>query len=153
MHKVNGIIYGFIDENNVISLNSEKPNTNTPIYLFGLLWLDKIRESLPELYLKGIELILKSHFWDDVKNDPENLNLSYELKVNNALACAIANKGERINRELGLGNSLFEWRTNLRKDIGANFGIENITVERISTFDLDTFTSIAASELLGGEKL
>ena len=77
LHKVNGIIYGFIDENNVIYLNSEKSNLNTPMYLFGLLWIDKIKDSLPELYSKAVELIIKSYYWQEVKDDPENINLTY----------------------------------------------------------------------------
>ena len=123
------------------------------MYLFGLLWIDKIKESLPELYSKGVELIIKSNYWQEVKNDPENINLSYNEIVYNSLATAIGDKGEKINREFGLGNSLFEWRTNLWKDIGINIGINNLTNERIATFDLDTFTNIAVCELLSGEKL
>ena len=68
---------GFTDLNtNTVYLNSDKVKLDTPIHEFAEIYMDGIRRTEKELYQKGIDLISDSEYFNELKNDPENKDIS-----------------------------------------------------------------------------
>lgn len=53
-----------------ILLNAEKLNPNTPVHEYTHLWDRACRESNPELWSRGVELMRRTSVWKEVENDP-----------------------------------------------------------------------------------
>ena len=147
----NGIVYGFVTGDTVY-LNPEKQSLNTPIHEFGHLWVSQIKKYFPDLWEKGKELFLQSNYLRVVQEDPNYRHLDLDGQVDEAMARAIGDNGEKE-----LNKTLFEkisnWISNVWKHIGSKFGIENLTSKQIQNLSLQDFTNIATSELLSGRNL
>ncbi|MFA6859379.1 MAG: hypothetical protein WCR48_06665, partial [Bacteroidales bacterium] len=86
----NKVVYGCASQG-VIYLNEEKMNPNTPIHEYTHLWFAALKESNPELYTRGVELMKQMPIWDEVTGD-ENYS---DLKTDYAIA------GECLSRLVG----------------------------------------------------
>ena len=150
-NRPNGIVYGFVTGDTVY-LNPDKQSLNTPIHEFGHLWVSQIKKYFPDLWEKGKELFLQSNYLRVVQEDPNYRHLDLDGQVDEAMARAIGDNGEKE-----LNKTLFEkisnWVSNVWKRIGSKFGIENLTSEQIRDLSLQDFTDIATSEMLGGRNL
>lgn len=147
----NGTVLGFV-KGNTIYLNPDEVSLNTPIHEFGHLWVSQVKEHFPDLWAKGKELFLESDYLRKVQADPNYRHLDLDGQVDEAMARAIGDNGEKE-----LNKTLFEkisnWVSNVWKRIGSKFGIENLTSEQIRDLSLQDFTDIATSEMLGGRNL
>lgn len=147
-----GTIYGFVDSNNVVYLNSDVLNLNTPIHEFGHLWVSQIRNHFPDVWDKGKELFANSTYLKEVQVDPNYRHLNLDQQIDEAMARAIGDNGEREVSKT-LFEKIVDWIADVWKRIGSRFGIENLTAEQISKLTLKDFTDIATSELLSGKDL
>lgn len=147
-----GTIYGFVDSNNVVYLNSDVLNLNTPIHEFGHLWVSQIRNHFPDVWDKGNELFANSTYLKEVQVDPNYRHLNLDQQIDEAMARAIGDNGEREVSKT-LFEKIIDWIADVWKRIGSRFGIENLTAEQISKLTLKDFTDIATSELLSGKDL
>lgn len=146
-----GNVYGYVTPEGVIHLDATRMNANTPMHEFGHLWNDYIKKNNPKLYQRGVELIKQSpYYWERIYNNPAYSNLSEEAKIDEALAMAYGDKGERfVNRSMK--QRFIDWLADVWKSIKKAFGINtDVAVEDMSLSD---FTDRAVNELLGGKKL
>ena len=148
----NGTVYGFVDKDNVIYLNPDEMNANTPIHEFGHLWVSNIQNNYPDLYSRAKEVFEGSEYMRQVQADPNYSNLTPEQQLDEAMARAIGDKGEsEVNKSTWA--KIKEWIADVWKRIGSKFGVENLTPEQIQNLTLEDITDIATSELLSGKNL
>ncbi|MDR2002386.1 MAG: hypothetical protein LBQ74_05085 [Prevotella sp.] len=146
-----GNMYGYITPDGIIHLDATRMNANTPVHEFGHLWNSFVKENNPGLWAKGVELIRQSpYYWERIYNNPAYSNLPEEMKIDEALAMAIGDKGERfVNRNIK--QRFAGWLSGVWKSVKEAFGIStHIAVEDMSLSD---FTDRAVRDLLGGERL
>ncbi|MBF0651081.1 hypothetical protein IR083_19885 [Dysgonomonas sp. GY75] len=146
-----GNMYGYVTPDGIIHLDATRMNANTPVHEFGHLWNSFVKENNPGLWAKGVELIRQSpYYWERIYNNPAYSNLPEEMKIDEALAMAIGDKGERfVNRNIK--QRFVDWLSGVWKSVKEAFGIStHIAVEDMSLSD---FTDRAVRDLLGGERL
>ncbi|MDR0824034.1 MAG: hypothetical protein LBN74_03000 [Prevotella sp.] len=144
-----GEVYGFVTPEGVVYLDPDKMNANTPIHEFGHLWNSFVKKNNPELWKKGAGLIKQSKYWEEVNNNPAYADLSEERKIDEAMAMAIGDKGERVfNR--GIGAQLLAWIKEFWNWIKGKAGIQDKNIEDMT---LEDFTDRAVKELLSGENM
>lgn len=69
-----GVIYGAA-VGGKIYLNASALNPETPIHEYTHLWDEACRRANPELWQRGVELMKQTQLWNEVKNDPNYVNL------------------------------------------------------------------------------
>ena len=69
LRTASGEIYGFVKDGKVY-LDPELMNPNTPVHEYTHLWDAALKESNPELWERGKELMKELPLWEEVKNDP-----------------------------------------------------------------------------------
>ena len=144
-----GTVYGFVGKDNVVYLNKDKMNANTPIHEFAHLWNAFTKENNPELYARGTELIKQSPYWAKVNQMKAYRDLSEDRKIDEALAMAIGDKGAMLINERGLGDKLMEWLNDVWAWIAETLGIQG----NIQDMTLEEFTDRAVADLLGGRRI
>lgn len=153
MSTPSGEVYGFVTPDNTIYLDPDKLNANTPIHEYGHLWNGFIKKNNSELYARGSELIKESPYWQAVNENPAYSNLSEEEKVDEALASAIGDKGERMMKNgniLGFAQ-LKAWLYELWNAIKKVFGFDRKL--DIENMELDDFSKNAVRDLTSGNNL
>ena len=150
-----GTIYGFVTHDGTIYLNPDKMNANTPIHEFGHLWLDFIKETNPELYRKGLELVEGTSYFDEVNQSEVYKNDSHEQRAGEALAWAIGDKGEAVRNSGVLSYArikayLYDMWNWIAEKIGIKKSKGQISIEDMT---LEDFTSLATNQLLGGKNI
>ncbi len=148
----NNTIYGFVDNDRKVYLNRDVINLNTPIHEFAHLWVSHIQKHFPDLWNKGKELFSQSEYLKEVQTDPNYQHLTVEEQIDEAMARAIGDNGEK-ELKTSLFKGISKWISDVWKKIGATFGIENLSSEQISNLSLRDFTNIATTELLSGKDL
>ncbi|MBO4704841.1 MAG: Eco57I restriction-modification methylase domain-containing protein [Spirochaetaceae bacterium] len=68
-YKQNNNIYGFAHHDKIY-LNPEIMNSEVAIHEYTHLWDNYIQRTNPELWQKGKDILTKTKFWNEVKNDP-----------------------------------------------------------------------------------
>jgi len=118
------------------------------------LFDEKLKESNPELWAKGAELIKQSKYWADVNNNPAYSSLSEEQKIDEAMAMAIGDKGEAVwneQQDITLYIRVKGWLHDMWQSLKGLFGISEQS--NIEDMTLSDFTDMAIGELLSGENL
>lgn len=69
-----GVVYGAA-VGGKIYLNASALNPETPIHEYTHLWDEACRRANPELWQRGVELMKQTQLWNEVKNDPNYVNL------------------------------------------------------------------------------
>ncbi|MFT3994394.1 MAG: hypothetical protein QM660_08805 [Dysgonomonas sp.] len=145
-----GDVYGFVTPDGTVYLDSTRMNANTPVHEFGHLWNSFTKESNPDLYNRGAELVKESEYWQRVNDNPSYRDLSDDAKVDEALAMAIGDKGESIvNRNLK--QRFVDWVEDIWNSIREAFGFK--TDVAIEDMTLSDFTRKAVRNLLEGKRL
>ncbi len=144
-------VYGFADlENNKVFLNPSKLNMNTPVHEFGHIWVNSLKDSNPELYKRGIELIKGTKYYDEVKNNPSYKDLTDEQILEEALVSAIGDKGEQFLNQKQ--KSAFREFLNKIKDFVTSKFFKDRETE-LSKLSLNQFLNGAVNDILGGKDL
>ena len=140
-------VYGFVDKRTgVVYLNPETMDANTPLHECAHLWNALIRKLNPELWARGRYLIEQSPYAFEVRNEEAYSGLSAEERADEALARAIADRGEKILKRSGMrGLALRAWIRDVWQHILAFFGIK----QKANT--LNDFTDMALGDLLNGQ--
>ena len=129
-----------------VYLNPETMDANTPLHECAHLWNALIRNTKPELWARGRYLIEQSPYAFEVRNEAAYSGLSAEERVDEALARAIADRGEKILQQSGVrGLSLRAWIRDVWQHILAFFGIK----QKAQT--LNNITDMALGDLLNGQ--
>lgn len=126
-----------------VYLNPKKSTPNTAMEEFAHLWIQVAKETSAPIYQRGIDMAKQTKYYTDVQKDPQYNHLSEEEKANEALAKAIADKGEKI---LEKRNAFSQWLKTFWETIKRKLGI-NPRVN-LATTTLDEYTSKVANELL-----
>ena len=140
-------VYGFVDKRTgVVYLNPETMDANTPLHECAHLWNALIRKLNPELWARGRYLIEQSPYAFEVRNEEAYSGLSAEERADEALARAIADRGEKILKRSGMrGLALRAWIRDVWQHILAFFGIK----PKAKT--LNDVTNMALGDLLNGQ--
>ena len=148
----NGTVYGFVDGTNTVYLNTDAMNLNTPIHEFGHLWVSHIQKNYPELYARAKEVFKDSAYMKAVQADANYSHLNEEQQLDEAMARALGDKGEREVRKTKL-EKIKDWIAAVWTRIGVAFGVQHLTPEQIARLSLEDIVDIGASELLSGVSL
>ena len=140
-------VYGFVDKRTgVVYLNPETMDANTPLHECAHLWNALIRKLNPELWARGRYLIEQSPYAFEVRNEEAYSGLSAEERADEALARAIADRGEKILKRSGMrGLALRAWIRDVWQHILAFFGIKP------KAQSLNEFADMALGDLLKGQ--
>ena len=140
-------VFGFVDKRTgSVYLNPETMDANTPLHECAHLWNALIRTANPELWARGRYLIEQSPYAFEVRNEESYSGLSAEERADEALARAIADRGEKILKQSGMrGLSLRAWIRDVWQHILAFFGIK----PKANT--LNDITDMALGDLLNGQ--
>ena len=122
--KGKGVVYGYTDGKQIV-LNQEHLNPNTPIHEYQHLWRTAAKEMNPELIEHGDKLIMQTHLFADLKQDPNYNHLTDEQICDEAFARLTGEDGAAIleqmakdaikenpldtAKELSVINKLKEW--------------------------------------------
>ena len=158
MKSPEGNILGFT-HNNIVYLNAEHLNTNTPIHeAGGHIFLEWARTNNPEVYARGMQLTENSKYLKEVKANEfykaEAFKLGSEgskeysdYMKHEALAMAIGDKGAQFVGETRK-KDFKEWLNNLWDKIKAAAGFKDITATELQNLTFDEFTKRAAADIL-----
>ena len=140
-------VFGFVDKRTgSVYLNPETMDANTPLHECAHLWNALIRTANPELWARGRYLIEQSPYAFEVRNEEAYRGLSAEERADEALARAIADRGEKILKQSGMrGLALRAWIRDVWQHILAFFGIK----KKAKT--LNDLTDMALGDLLNGQ--
>lgn len=119
-----GVVYGYTDGKQIV-LNQEHLNPNTPIHEYQHLWRTAAKNMNPELIEHGDKLIMQTHLFADLKQDPNYNHLTDEQICDEAFARLTGEDGAAIleqmakdaikenpldtAKELSVINKLKEW--------------------------------------------
>lgn len=122
--KGKGVVYGYTDGKEIV-LNQEHLNPNTPIHEYQHLWRTAAKNMNPELIEHGDKLIMQTHLFADLKQDPNYNHLTDEQICDEAFARLTGEDGAAIleqmakdaikenpldtAKELSVINKLKEW--------------------------------------------
>ena len=140
-------VFGFVDKRTgSVYLNPETMDANTPLHECAHLWNALIRNANPELWARGRYLIEQSPYAVEVRNEAAYSGLSAEERADEALARAIADRGEKILKQSGMrGLALRAWIRDVWQHILAFFGIK----KKAKT--LNDLTDMALGDLLNSQ--
>lgn len=71
----NGSVYGFA-YNGKIYLNPDIMNSNVAVHEYTHLWDSYTQRTNPELWQKGKDIFKNTHYWEEVKNDPNYADIA-----------------------------------------------------------------------------
>lgn len=143
----NGFVY-----NQEVYLNNANPDIiNTSIHEFSHLFNDWAKENRPEIYERGLELIEQEGqaYIDFVRNIQPNLE--GEALLEEALAEAIGDNGQRLIDEAESTN-LLQWLQDLFNTIKRSVGITNPNFN-LQTATLEEYTQAVTADLLSGRNI
>ena len=140
-------VFGFVDKRTgCVYLNPETMDADTPLHECAHLWNTLIHNTNPELWARGRYLIEQSPYAFEVRNEEAYRGLSAEERADEALARAIADRGEKILKQSGMrGLALRAWIRDVWQHILAFFGIK----KKAKT--LNDLTDMALGDLLNGQ--
>ena len=162
MKNPNGDILGFT-HNNIVYLNSERLNTNTPIHeAGGHIWVEWAKTNQPEVYTRGMQLTENSKYLKEVKNNDfykeeakklgsEGSKAYNDYMKHEALAMAIGDKGAQFVGETRK-KDFKEWLNNLWNTIKKAAGFTGITPTELQNLTFDEFTKRAVADILREEE-
>jgi len=148
MKSPQGTILGFVqpqpDGSFKVWIDPKTTDAETPIHeLGGHIFLPLLKESNPEFYQKGVDLIQNTPYLANAKK----LGLEGDAAVEEALAQAIGEKGKQLSESQRPG--FLEWLKGMwertAKALKLNVPIQNLT--------LGEFTDLVAGSVLEGEAL
>ena len=151
---------------NDIYLNPDHKNFNTPIHEHGHVWNAVMKQTNPEIYKKGLELVKNSPYYDNVKKNPDyqrvikyykkNQNWSdakiEEYTLDEALATAIGDRGEAFVNKARKKRFL-NWVTDMFKQVKRMMGITQFTAKQLETVTLDKFLDAVVVDMFKGKSL
>lgn len=151
---------------NDIYLNPDYKNFNTPIHEHGHVWNAVMKQTNPEIYKKGLELVKNSPYYDNVKKNPDyqkvikyykkNQNWSdakiEEYTLDEALATAIGDRGEAFVNKARKKRFL-NWVTDMFKQVKRMMGITQFTAKQLETVTLDKFLDAVVVDMFKGKSL
>ncbi len=162
--KKNQKVYGAVYQGKLY-LNPSLENFNTPIHEFGHIWMNVAKESAPEIYKKGMDLIKGTDYEAQVRNNPAYQKVikqmtkdgATEQEINDyvqeeALATAIGDKGESFVKAAQKKN-FKEWLNTLYGFVKKLTGISKLSAEQLKTISLNEFLQAVSVDLLSGEQL
>lgn len=162
--KKNQKVYGAVYQGKLY-LNPSLENFNTPIHEFGHIWMNVAKESAPELYKKGMDLIKGTDYEAQVRNNPAYQKVikqmakdgATEQEINDyvqeeALATAIGDKGESFVKAAQKKN-FKEWLNTLYGFVKKLTGISKLSAEQLENISLNEFLQAVSVDLLSGEQL
>ena len=144
-------IKGYTD-GNVVVLNPDKLDYETPIHEFGHIWAQATRLNRPELYQKGVELMKQTPYWNELiekSQDPDSVYYGHSKKrlEEEGVATMLGKSGESffeqqedISQWNELSKKIWDW-------IGQQLGIS-----KIENLTLDQFNKLAVTEIITGEQ-
>ena len=157
-------IYGAVYQGKLY-LNPGLANYNTPVHEFGHVWMNAAKELRPDLYKKGIELVKKSQYLDQVRNSADYSQLIARMKrqgmsqaeidayiAEEALATAIGDKGESFVNAAQKRN-FKSWLNDLFKFIKKLTGISKFTEEQVQNLTFDEFLQGVVVDLMSENEL
>ena len=147
-----GIVYGYVDGDNVVHLNPDVLNMNTPMHEFGHLWVRNIKTNMRPLWERGKELFRNSKYLKEVQASPFYKDKTLDEQIEEAMVRAIGDYGEGVLQE-GILSKIKEWIAEVFTKIGTYFGIVGLSPEQISKLTMGTFTELATADLLSGRDL
>jgi hypothetical protein len=149
-----GEVYGAVKDG-IVYLDDTKMNANTPIHEFGHLWQSFIEKNNPELYKKGCDLLIGSSYMEEVRKNPAYANLNKKQQVDEAMAMAIGDNGERFVNEKNLGkkNQIQKWLRKVWAWTGKKMGIRDLSPTQIRNLNLKQFIDGAVEDLVSGKKI
>lgn len=154
-----GNIYGFKSADGTLHFNPAAINFNTPIHEYGHLALEAVKKINPTLWKKGMELIKKHEYFDNIKkmsDDPEHeysyLKGKEEDIADEALTTLIGDRGERIVENTGLGAELKSWLKEFWNAFKNAFGVADLTEQQIENMTIGDFVDAINAELLRGKE-
>ncbi|MDR1897275.1 MAG: hypothetical protein LBR10_10850, partial [Prevotellaceae bacterium] len=150
-----GEVYGFVTPDGTVYLDPTKLNANTPIHEFGHLWQSFIEKNNPELYKKGCDLLVGSSYMEEVRKNPAYANLNKKQQVDEAMAMAIGDNGERFVNEKNLDkkNQIQKWLRKVWAWTGEKMGIRDLSPTQIRNLNLKQFIDGAVEDLVSGKKI
>lgn len=162
--KKNQKVYGAVYQGKLY-LNPSLENFNTPIHEFGHIWMNVAKESAPELYKKGMDLIKGTDYETQVLNNPAYKKVINQMKKDGAtkqeindyvqeeaLATAIGDKGESFVKAAQKKN-FKEWLNTLYGFVKKLTGISKLSAEQLENISLNEFLQAVSVDLLSGEQL
>jgi hypothetical protein len=153
MRTPEGYVLGFVqkqdDGSYKVYIDPKVVNPETPLHeIAGHIFLPLVKQTNPELYAKGIELIKDSPYMDRVRKDyPE---LSEEDMYEEALAQAIGEKGVMLKEQKRKG--FVAWLKTFYEKTAGVLGIK-VSPDQLSDMTLDKFTDLIAGSILNAEDL
>jgi hypothetical protein len=143
-------LLGFMDfRDNKVYLNASQPNLNTPIHEYAHLWIRSLAETNKELYNRGIELIRETEYYKDLQANGYNYP-SEQMMVEEALATAIGDKGERI-AQAEQKSAFKQFLEDVKNWLTETFFQDK--KEGIDKLTLEQFLDGSLSDILGGKNL
>jgi len=162
--KKNQKVYGAVYQGKLY-LNPSLENFNTPIHEFGHIWMNVAKESAPEIYKKGMDLIKGTDYESQVRNNPAYQKVikqmakdgATEQEINDyvqeeALATAIGDKGESFVKAAQKKN-FKEWLNTLYGFVKKLTGISKLSAAQLENISLNEFLQAVSVDLLSGEQL
>lgn len=157
-------VYGAIYKGKLY-LNPALQNYNTPVHEFGHMWTNVVKETDRALYDKGISLIEKSDYVQQVEDSKEYQKVIKQMKqdgateqqireyvLEEALATAIGDKGESF--VIAAQKKNFKtWLNDLFNFIKKLTGISKYTSEQLQNINLDKFLEGVVVDLMSGTVL
>ena len=153
MRTPDGYVMGFVqrqdDGSYKVFIDPKVVNPETPIHeIAGHVFLPIVKETNPELYAKGVDLIKDSPYMDRVKQEyPE---LSEEEMYEEALAQAVGEKGALLKDQKKKG--FVDWLKTFWQKTADVLGIK-VSPEQLAEMDLNKFTDLIAGSILNAEDL
>lgn len=142
---------GFVDlKTKEVFLNQETANLDTPIHEFSHLYTNLLKQTNPDLYKKGLELIEKEgqEYINFVKqNQP---NLEGEALLEEALTQAVGEAGAKI---INKQSSFFQWLQDMWNSLKDMLGLSQYSWDEVRNMSLQEYTDAIAIDLLRGEEL
>ncbi|MDY6121599.1 MAG: hypothetical protein SPI72_00715 [Porphyromonas sp.] len=141
-----GRVYGFAN-NETVYIDPSKMDLNTPIHEFTHLWYSAMKSKDPELVKRGLELVKRTKYYREVKNSSEYQGLSEEQILDEALAHALGDLGEKQVAKKGIiRTKLGLWVKEFFDKLRSLFGVE-------SDVDMYDFADMVLSDLLSGKSI
>ena len=157
-------IYGAVYEGKLY-LNPSLENFNTPIHEFGHIWLNTAKAMKSELYNKGIDLIKKSDYVKQIKENKDYQRVIDQMRkegvpeteidqyiLEEALATAIGDKGESFATAAQQRN-FKAWLTDLFNFVKKLTGISKLTANEVQNLNLDQFLQAVVVDIMSENPL
>ena len=144
-------IKGLTDGSDVY-INSERIDAETPIHEFGHIWAANTRKHRPDLYKKGVELVRKSPYWQELRikqNDPNSTYFKYDdaRLEEEAMATAIGQRGAEIFDAKQDQSQWDQLRDKIWDWIDTKLGYS-----KVRDLTMHQFVTLAATEIVTGDE-